>query len=329
MDASAVLRRIGRLRVAVFGDLCLDIYLEVVRGGSERSRETGRRAAAVAQQRHSLGAAGNVAANAAALGAAAEAFSVVGEDPFGRELRRQLAGVGVDHEAVVSDAAWHTSAYIKHVAAGREVARFDTGVANSLADATAARLVASLERRLPHLDVVIINQQLARGVHTPATHRRLSDLIARRDGTVWVSDTRDPAAAYPGTIRKLGAEHLPRRMRRFSWGRRALRRLADRADVLRSLARELPAFATLGSRGAVLITGGRAHHVPAHRLEGPADPVGAGDAFVVGVALALAAGLSPLDAARLANAVAAVTVRQVGRTGIVTPAEVVALLARD
>jgi sugar/nucleoside kinase (ribokinase family) len=55
---------------------------------------------------------------------------------------------------------------------------------------------------------------------------------------------------------------------------------------------------TYGSRGAVLVAGGRRERVPVRRLDGRIDPTGAGDAFLAAYVWARAAGHRPLSAAR-------------------------------
>jgi sugar/nucleoside kinase (ribokinase family) len=61
---------------------------------------------------------------------------------------------------------------------------------------------------------------------------------------------------------------------------------------------------TLGSRGALLLAGGRRDLVPVRRIESH-DPTGAGDAFLAGYVWARAAGHRPLSAARHAASTAA------------------------
>jgi len=81
----------------------------------------------------------------------------------------------------------------------------------------------------------------------------------------------------------------------------------------RALARQGPAvvIVTLGDRGALLVEGDTALHVPAVAVEA-VDPTAAGDAFIAALAVGLLGGL-PLDAAvRQANAVAALTVTRPG-----------------
>jgi ribokinase len=68
---------------------------------------------------------------------------------------------------------------------------------------------------------------------------------------------------------------------------------------------------TMGEQGAVLLADDAATHIPAESVKA-VDPTGAGDAFTAAFAVALAEGLSLLDAARRARIVAAITVTRVG-----------------
>jgi sugar/nucleoside kinase (ribokinase family) len=61
---------------------------------------------------------------------------------------------------------------------------------------------------------------------------------------------------------------------------------------------------THGSRGALLLAGGRRELIPVRRVES-ADPTGAGDAFLAGYVWARASGHRPASAARHAGSTAA------------------------
>jgi sugar/nucleoside kinase (ribokinase family) len=68
---------------------------------------------------------------------------------------------------------------------------------------------------------------------------------------------------------------------------------------------------TLGSRGALLLVGGRREAIPVRRIDG-GEPTGAGDAFLAGYVWARATGHRPVSAARHAASIAA-RVLEVGR----------------
>lgn len=70
---------------------------------------------------------------------------------------------------------------------------------------------------------------------------------------------------------------------------------------------------TLGSRGVYINTEGKSEIVPAYRVKA-LDTTGAGDAFNGGLLTALAEGKSLAEAARFANALAALSVQRLGTT---------------
>jgi len=83
---------------------------------------------------------------------------------------------------------------------------------------------------------------------------------------------------------------------------------------------------TLGGRGALLLEGQKATHVPGYRVD-VVDTTAAGDAFVGGFAVALAEGQDLAEAVRLANAAGALAVTKLGaQPSLPTRSEVEAFL---
>ncbi len=135
MDATGLerlLSDIRRARIGVIGDFCLDGYWTIDTSLSEISVETGRATRSVRRQRYSLGGAGNVVANLAALGVARiAALGVIGPDPFGREVLRILGEWGADMSGMlVQDDGWDTPVYLKPMEGDVEQGRIDFGNAN-------------------------------------------------------------------------------------------------------------------------------------------------------------------------------------------------------
>lgn len=84
---------------------------------------------------------------------------------------------------------------------------------------------------------------------------------------------------------------------------------------------------TLGSRGVYINTNGKSEIVPAYRVKA-VDTTGAGDAFNGGLLCALSEGKTLAEAARFANALAALSVQKLGTTpSMPTRAEIDAFLA--
>jgi NAD(P)-dependent dehydrogenase (short-subunit alcohol dehydrogenase family) len=98
---------------------------------------------------------------------------------------------------------WQTPTYTKPYEGEREGNRIDYGNFNSLAEETAQALLAALEERLGELDVLVINQQLARGIHTPRFRDALTDLVGRHLGFPVLADSRSFSDEFHGTLRKL------------------------------------------------------------------------------------------------------------------------------
>ena len=62
--------------------------------------------------------------------------------------------------------------------------------------------------------------------------------------------------------------------------------------------------------------------IPAFRVTGPIDIVGAGDATNAGLVTGLVLGLTRAEAARLACCISSITIQQLNTTGTATPAQV-------
>ncbi len=322
-----LLQEIRGVRIAVVGDYCLDAYWELDKALSEISLETGLATRGVRHQRYSLGGAGNVAANLIAMGVGqVEAVGALGEDPFGRELLRLLreGGIGTDGIAI-QGTDWATPVYIKPVEDHQEQGRIDLGGANRLDSAAAAALLAALRRKLPALDLVIINQQLPHGIHTEELRAGLRSLISQAR-IPFIVDGRSFSDFFDGAIRKVN-------------DREALRLCGEPwphdgpvpRDIAARFARELferwgrPVFITRGPRGILGHGTDGAFEIPGLQVIGAVDTVGAGDSALAGIAAALAAGRGCTQAAMLGNFAAAVTVRKLFVTGTASPQEILSV----
>lgn len=317
-------------RVGVIGDFCLDVYWVLDMAASEVSVETGKMTRPVREQRYSLGGAGNVVANLCALGVGqVRAFAALGDDPFGERLLHLLRGAGVETSGSVTVAdgtAWQTLAYCKPYAGDDEEPRIDMGNFNRLPDAAAAALLRHLEEALPELDVVVVNEQVRAGIHTPYLQDHLRALIARHPQAVFIFDGRHLPNGYPGAWLKVNAVEAVG----LCGVDRQPGDAVSRQDVEQA-ARELyrqrggPVLVTRGERGCLLCDADGVQAVPGLQVIGPVDPVGAGDSLLSGLAAATAAGASRFEAAQVGNAAARVTVTKLRQTGTASPAEILAV----
>ena len=330
----AILEELAHLRIAVVGDICLDLY-HTLSDASEVSVETSLPTRIVAGTASYLGGAGNVAANLASLGVGrVELYGVVGEDLYGREVLRLCEARGIEARGLLVDPEWATNVYTKLYRDHEEEPRIDTGTLNTLCAAGEAKLVSLLERHLADNSAVIINQQIRGGIHTPSVRTALASITGGAPQVPFFLDSRDYPDEYARSIRKLNEREAQAVLARdpgdavaAARGPGAAEHVLD-ADAAVAAARELcrrwerPVYLTRGECGCVVATESETVAVPALAVSGPVDTVGAGDSMLAGIACAWCSGTSPADSAAFGSLVAAVTVRKLRCAGVATPDEV-------
>jgi sugar/nucleoside kinase (ribokinase family) len=323
-----------RVRVAVLGDFFLDKYLETDPALDETSLETGRTAQQVVAVRHAPGAAGSVVGNLAALGAGSlTALGFTGDDGEGWELRRDLAALNcaTAHLHTAPDRA--TPTYLKPRDCSRpgldgEHNRYDTKNRTPAPPRIVQALLASLEAVAPHVDAVVVMDQVPEegtGALTAPLIDALAALAPRFPRIVFWADSRSRIRRFRRMTVKINQFELMRQENPPPGSRIPEADIARETEILAALT-GAPVFATLGERG-VYLSGPAPATVPGLTVEGPVDPTGAGDSFTAGAVLALAAGASRAEAALIGNLVASVTVRQLGTTGTASPADLFPALA--
>ncbi|MDR0902586.1 MAG: PfkB family carbohydrate kinase [Opitutaceae bacterium] len=327
---SELLQSITRARVGVVGDFCIDSYYIIDMARSEPSLETGIATHPVREQRHTLGGAGNVASNLRAMGAGSiSAFGVIGADLLGLELLRLLESLGAGTAGMIRQQdGWQTHSYLKPIVNRDEGHRMDFGVFNEIAPGTTAALLAALEKALPALDVLIVNQQFENTLHSAAFQAGLNTLLAAHPRVTALVDCRSSrlADAYSTGLRKLNDLEATR-LCGLSYNPRDT---IPRRDAIDSATRlfaqwKKPVFVTRGKHGCIVVDAAGAHEIPGLHIINKTDSVGAGDSMVSGIAACLAIGASPAEAADFGNFVAGVTVQKLHQTGTASPAEILAI----
>ena len=314
------------VRVAVFGDFCLDGYWLLETDEVELSIETGLPVRRVRNQRYSLGGAGNVVANLIDLGVArVQAIGVTGTDLFGRELLRLLAERGADiGSGMVTDADWQTMVYTKPCSGEQEDSRIDFGAFNVVSEETADALAVALERAAAENDVVVLNQQVPQGVSTPAMIERINAVVARHAKTTFVADARHRPDLYRGAVLKLNAREAAKLLGRPGEEDHSVE---TAMDMIRQISQKTgkAAFLTRGEKGILVAEGAAVHQVAGIQVLSRTDPVGAGDTVVSAIAAVLGSGQDCLTAAKVANIAAMITVQKLQTTGTATAAELLAV----
>jgi D-glycero-beta-D-manno-heptose-7-phosphate kinase len=287
-------------RIAVVGDLIADefIYGQIGRV----SREAPVLILNYDSTEIVPGGAGNAAANVAALGGIARAVGLAGRDDTGRRLldilkRRRVAVAGVARPG-----GYHTPTKTRILAGGihsakQQVVRIDRAAAAAADDhareAFGKRVVAAARE----CDALLVSDY-GSGLVTPALAAEAQRVM------------RVPLALVDSRYQLLRYHRMTACTPNESEVEQALGiRIGDNTRILERAGRELlrrtrarAVLITRGSRGMALFEPDtRTEHIPIFGSDQIADVTGAGDTVIATMTLALAAGATFLEAARLAN----------------------------
>jgi rfaE bifunctional protein kinase chain/domain len=320
-----VINRIKDASIAIVGDFCLDAYWFTDDSKSEISIETGEPTIPVKEQKYSLGGAGNVASNLAAMQVKdVRAFGVIGNDPFGVEMVRLMkqAGISTDN-LLIQNQNWSTHVYIKPYSGDIEKSRIDFGNFNVLSVETADLLLSSLKDQVAETDLIIINEQVLSGIHTAYFRKKLAELINLFPQTIFIADSRNHIGDYRGAWRKMNEVEASRQCS-IDRNPDEIVPLAEARNSAATLFERYgkPLLVTRGSRGSLIADENGIKEIPGLMILSRVDTVGAGDSYLAGAASALAAGYSAEIAAELGTLVAGVTVRKLFQTGTASPEEI-------
>jgi rfaE bifunctional protein kinase chain/domain len=321
-----------RARVLVVGDFFLDFYLDIDRGLSEVSLETGLEAFQVVQVRSSPGAAGTVTSNLRALDVQVMALGVVGDDGMGYELLEGLRERGVDVEPLIQVADRFTPTYTKPMLKGtdghiHELNRLDIKNRQPLSAVIEAQIVARLRELVGQVDGIVVADQVQErncGVITDRVRAELAELGAEHPEVVIATDSRVRIGEFRNVILKPNAREATRAIYPDRIAQGPDRATVEACGYALQKRTGQPVFVTLGADGALVFEQKGMTHVPGIRVIGPIDVVGAGDSVMAGIVSSLSCGAIPTEAAFVGNLVASITIQQIGTTGTATREQVLA-----
>lgn len=315
-SAVELVRRFRRLRAVVLGDAILDTYLH---GMAERLCVEGPVPVVRKVEEQQLpGGAANTAANLQALGAHVSFVGMVGCDASGRLLREMLRDRGIDDRWLIDDETVATQHKLRILADGQYVVRFDEGTTHAPSPQTQERLIAGLDALAPECDVIIISDYCYGAVTEPLirqaqrwqTRQNLPLIVDskqlsrfRQAGATVVTPNLVEARAFVSAHadEAIAAASADETSARIAEGQRLAAALLDVLDTRL-------AAVTLANDGVALASRDGQHwHISAHPVARPND-VGAGDSFTSALALALAAGGEPHEAARIGVDAASIAV---------------------
>ena len=316
--------RFSELRVALVGDFCLDRYLEINPALAETSIETGLEVFNVANVRSQPGGCGTILNNLLALGVGT-VFPVgfVGEDGEGYELIRSLGRVGcVDLSHFFQTPERRTFSYTKPLViepgrSPRELNRLDFKNWSPTPKSVQERTIGSLNALVKRVDAMVLLEQVDEvdtGVLAGGVLNALGRIRRDNPDLLILADSRRGLGHFPSVGLKMNRDEFA-----VLTGESADMPLDDLCAAIGRLAtvRGQVVFVSLSEQG---IAGAKAReapeHVPILPLRGDEiDIVGAGDAVMANLAMALAGGAEIAEAMEFSMAAASVVVHQLGTTG--------------
>jgi bifunctional ADP-heptose synthase (sugar kinase/adenylyltransferase) len=278
-----IVTSIRSVKIAIIGDFCLDAYWFVDESTSEISIETGQPTRPVRQQKYSLGGAGNVANNLAAMEVKdIRAFGVIGSDPFGTEMVSIMNKTGIDTRNLLTQGKeWATHVYIKPYLNDAEQSRIDFGNYNRLSDETANLLIERINAEINEVDLVIINQQVLSGIHTEYFRQKLVEVISFFPEKIFIADSRNYTGIYKGAYRKMNDNEAVRLCGIVIEPDETVPypEVLKAAESLYESYRK-PLLITRGSRGSIITDDKGISEIAGLMIISKVDTVGAGDSYL-------------------------------------------------
>jgi D-beta-D-heptose 7-phosphate kinase/D-beta-D-heptose 1-phosphate adenosyltransferase len=305
--ASTLLSRLAGRPVLVIGDVMLDHF---VIGRVDRiSPEAPVPVVRFARDEYRLGGAANVAANLQALGGRAAIVGLIGDDSEGRRLRTELEGLGVDASGLVVDSARCTTRKTRVVTTrNQQVARIDYEGDMEASGTVGEALARQVERLAGDARAILVSDYLKGVVSSDVAAAAVAS--AKRHGIPVTIDPKVAHSAYYAGATLVTPNHheaeAVTHMRIRGDGD-----VATCAARVREITRCENVLITRGEHGMWLHTSAGDTALPAEARE-VSDVTGAGDTVIATLTLALAAGVSLEDAARLANRAAGIVVAKFG-----------------
>jgi D-beta-D-heptose 7-phosphate kinase/D-beta-D-heptose 1-phosphate adenosyltransferase len=308
-----LIQKLGTPRLLVIGDAILDRYIW---GDAERvSQEAPVILLRADRDEVRLGGAANVANMVRGLRAEVTLATVVGNDVNAGVLREELERSHIGTAAVVSDSSRPTTVKERFIGRAQnrhphQMLRVDRETRVPVSAAIADEL---LKRILPVITdhQAILVSDYGKGACTPEIVQQVIAAARAADIPVIV----DPRPGNDYSLYRRATAVTPNRLEtRLATGR-AISTADDAFQAGLQLCRELDlnhAYITLDSDGIALVTAdGTAQQLPTRKRQ-VYDITGAGDMVLATIGLGLAAGIAPVDIARLANIAGGLEVERVG-----------------
>jgi D-beta-D-heptose 7-phosphate kinase/D-beta-D-heptose 1-phosphate adenosyltransferase len=294
-------------RILVVGDVIMDEFLW---GRVERiSPEAPVPVVQVEEESLVLGGAGNVVNNIISLGGQALLCGVIGKDAMGKELIHMLQEMNSPTHGLVVEDRRPTTIKTRVIAHSQQVVRVDREESEPVTEASIERIITTVKEQIGSIDAIVVSDY-GKGVVAQGLMETIRLLTRDRQITLTVDPNVQNVALYKG-VTLITPNHQEAELMSgiVINDEESLRRAGTR--LLDELGCQM-VLLTQGDRGMALFEGnGRTTQIPTVARK-VFDVSGAGDTVTGTFTLALAAGLTPRQAAVLANLAAGIVVGEIG-----------------
>jgi rfaE bifunctional protein kinase chain/domain len=304
----SIVERFKDKRIVVFGDLVADVFVY-----GEISRVSREAPVLVLNHRETQvvpGGGANAIHNLWALGAKPVPVGLVGDDAEGRQLMEYFSKLGIDTGGISVANSYRTPSKMRILAGAvhsqrQQIVRLDSG-GPSPEDKTRNGVEQKLKLATNNADALLVSDY-GYSLVTPelVTKIRKDSIPATIDSRFSLMAFSKMTAATPNEpeVEAALGTAIGNDASKLEWaGRTLLRKLQHSALLI-----------TRGKDGMALFERGKkTAHIPIHGSDEIADVTGAGDTVIATFTLALAAGASYYDAARLANYAGGIVVMKYG-----------------
>ena len=315
-----LIERFSSIRILVIGDVILDHY--IFGDVSRISPEAPVPVVEVKEESFRLGGAANTVANICSLGGHVDVVGVIGRDENGNRLRKMLQEIGASTDGLLCDNGRPTIIKTRVIARHQQMVRIDREIKDKVDGELKEEIISIAESTLPKVDAVIcsdydkgvLSKDVLEVVLAHAKERDLPVVVDPKMQNFWyykgatlvTPNTKEASAAFGKDITDDASL--------LNAGKTLLERLELDALLITRGEHGMSLFESVPEvvRGQIEVT-----HIPTVARE-VFDVTGAGDTVVAVSTLALAAGASMLDAARIANCAAGIVVSKVGTASVTT-----------
>jgi D-beta-D-heptose 7-phosphate kinase/D-beta-D-heptose 1-phosphate adenosyltransferase len=323
MDLNELVEKIERKRVLVLGDIIFDKRIE---GRVTRiSPDAPVPMVEVESESYFLGGVANIIKNLHALGAKADIATVIGDDPEGVYLVREIEKMGVDTLGVFKDGKRITTMVSKILTPdGYQLLRLERAENKEIDYEMAMKLSNYIKGTINTADILLI-ADYGRGTITQELVGNVVNITKEQGKKVVVNPKRENFSYYDG----VDVIRTNRREASYATGVSAINETSIRImgqKILTSLRCGAVMITWIEEGSYLFERDGKVTFIPP-LVKRPVDITGVGDTVTCVLALGLAAGATLEDSARLANCAGAIVANKKG-LATATPQELKEALAK-